>query len=212
METTIPTFNQKSFCCPHCKIVAAQEWDQALYYNPGYNDSLPVKGLMVCECAHCKNYSFWYHKEMVYPSKSLAPAPHPDMPLDIIDDYNEASDILNKSPRGAAALLRLALQKLMKSLGESGKHIDSDIKSLVQKGLPVQIQQALDILRVIGNESVHPGSIDMKDNHEIAIKLFELINFIIQNQITQPKEIDNLFSSLPSGKLEAIAQRDGITN
>ncbi|PER51445.1 hypothetical protein COL26_10670 [Bacillus thuringiensis] len=211
MKTTSPTFNQSSFCCPHCKIVAAQNWDQALYYSPEYNDAISVKDLMVCKCAHCNDYSFWYHKEMVYPSTSLAPAPHPDMPLDIIDDYKEASDILNKSPRGAAALLRLALQKLMKSLGEKGAHIDSDIKSLVQKGLPVQIQQALDVLRVIGNESVHPGSIDMKDNREIAIKLFDLINIIVQNQITQPKEIEALFTSLPAGKLKAIAERDGIT-
>ncbi|PFC85555.1 hypothetical protein CN272_20935 [Bacillus anthracis] len=167
--------------------------------------------LMSCKCAHCNEDSFWYKEKMIYPSKSPAPNPHPDIPADIIDDYNEAANILNNSPRGAAALLRLALQKLMKSLGESGSHIDSDIKSLVQKGLPVQIQQALDVLRVIGNESVHPGSIDMKDNQEIAIKLFELINIIVQNQITQPKEINSLFESLPEGKRKAIAKRDGIT-
>ena len=51
----------------------------------------------------------------------------------------------------------------------------------------------------------------MKDNREIAIKLFDLINIIVQNQITQPKEIEALFTSLPAGKLKAIAERDGIT-
>ncbi|WP_240936759.1 DUF4145 domain-containing protein [Bacillus thuringiensis] len=211
MEATIPTFNQSSFCCPHCKVFAAQEWEQALYYSPEYRNSLAVKNLMVCKCVHCNDYSFWYHEEMVYPSTSLAPSPHPDMPSEIIDDYNEAANILDKSPRGTAALLRLVLQKLMKSLGESGRNIDADIKSLVQKGLPVEIQQALDIVRVIGNESVHPGSIDMKDNREIAVKLFNLINFIVQNRITQPKEISSLFESLPEGKRKAIAKRDGIS-
>lgn len=92
---------------------------------------------MICKCAHCKGHSLWYQGEMVYLTKSLAPSPHPDIPADIIDDYNEAAKILNNSPRGAAALLRLALQKLMKSLAESGAHIESDIKSLVQRGLPL---------------------------------------------------------------------------
>ncbi|MEH7028691.1 DUF4145 domain-containing protein [Bacillus wiedmannii] len=210
-QTTIPTFYQESFCCPYCSIVAAQTWEQVEIHNPIINDYICIENLHISECAHCKEYSIWCKKEMVYPLKSLAPAPHLDMPLDIIDDYNEAANILQHSPRGAAALLRLALQKLMKSLGETGNHIDSDIKSLVQKGLPVQVQQALDILRVIGNESVHPGSLDMKDNHEIALKLFELINIIVQNQITQPKEIAALFTSLPEGKRKAIAKRDGIT-
>lgn len=51
----------------------------------------------------------------------------------------------------------------------------------------------------------------MKDNRETAIKLFDLINFIVQNQITQPKEINALFTSLPEGKRKAIVKRDGIT-
>ncbi|WP_406652412.1 DUF4145 domain-containing protein [Bacillus cereus] len=209
VQKTTPKFQQETFRCPHCEIVAVQSWHQAL--EKFYSDYYEVNGLWTCSCTHCSNSSFWYQEDMIYPTKSLAPTPHPDMPSEIIDDYNEAASILNNSPRGAAALLRLALQKLMISLGESGSHIDSDIKSLVQKGLPVQIQQALDILRVIGNESVHPGSIDMKDNHEIAIKLFDLINIIIQNRITQPKEINSLFTALPEGKRKAIAKRDGIT-
>ncbi|MGR5968271.1 DUF4145 domain-containing protein [Bacillus paranthracis] len=207
-QTTVPTFEKGSFCCPHCNIVAAQTWGTAAYFNDGFRQ---VQNLSISQCTYCSKHTLWYNEELIYPLTSLAPDPHPDMPSDIIDDYNEAANILINSPRGAAALLRLALQKLMKSLGESGSHIDSDIKSLVQKGLPVQIQQALDILRVIGNESVHPGSIDMKDNREIAIKLFDLINFIVQNQITQPKEISALFTSLPEGKRNAIAKRDGIT-
>ncbi|HDR7641226.1 DUF4145 domain-containing protein [Bacillus wiedmannii] len=208
-QTTTPEFQQETFRCPQCGIVAVQSWAQAL--ERFYSEYYEVKDLWTCNCAHCKKRSFWYQGDMIYPTKSLAPTSHPDMPLDIIDDYNEAASIFNNSPRGAAALLRLALQKLMKSLGESGNHIDSDIKSLVQKGLPVEIQQALDILRVIGNESVHPGSIDMKDNREVALKLFDLINFIIQNRITQPKEINQLFASLPAGKLDAIAKRDGVS-
>ncbi|MHA4153208.1 DUF4145 domain-containing protein [Bacillus cereus] len=207
-QSITPDFQQNSFSCPHCKVVAAQSWGSGASYDQGFRH---VENLFICQCAHCKKHTIWYEEKLVFPYTSLAPTPHPDMPLDIIDDFNEAAEIFNNSPRGAAALLRLALQKLMKSLGESGKHIDSDIKSLVQKGLPVEIQQALDILRVIGNESVHPGSLDMKDNREIALKLFDLINFIIQNRITQPKEIGQLFASLPADKLDAIARRDGVS-
>jgi hypothetical protein len=94
-------------------------------------------------------------------------------------------------------------------LKEHGKDLNKDIGSLVKKGLPDRIQKALDVVRVIGNESVHPGQIDLNDNPAITTKLFELINFIADAMITKPKEIDKLFDGLPDGKKEAIQKRDG---
>jgi len=59
--------------------------------------------------------------------------PNQDLNADIIADYNEACRIYNDSPRASAALLRLALQKLCKQLGETGENINEDIKKLVKK-------------------------------------------------------------------------------
>ena len=106
-------------------------------------------------------------------------------------------------------MLRLVIQKICIHLGEPGKEINKDIGSLVKKGLSPKIQKALDIVRVVGNESVHPGQIDLSDDPATTAKLFELINIIADTMITQPKEIDKLFDSLPEGKKEAIQKRDG---
>jgi hypothetical protein len=136
------------------------------------------------------------------------PAPNPDLPDEIKTDYQEAKAIVSKSARGAAALLRLAIQKLCKELGEPGKNINDDIASLVRKGLPIRIQQALDIVRVIGNEAVHPGQMDVSDNPAIAVSLFRLVNLIAQHMISEPKAIAELYSSLPPDKLKGIKDRD----
>lgn len=79
------------------------------------------------------------------------------------------------------------MQKLCAVLGESGKDINADIASLVTKGLSVQIQQALDIVRVIGNEAVHPGHIDLKDDPKTAELLFDLLNLIVEEKISEPR-------------------------
>jgi len=78
---------------------------------------------------------------MIIPSDSPVQPPHPDMPEEIIAEYNEARSIFGRSPRASAALLRLAVQKLVSVLGEKGDNINQDIKSLVAKGLTVQVQQ-----------------------------------------------------------------------
>ncbi|MBF0638764.1 DUF4145 domain-containing protein [Pseudomonas protegens] len=139
---------------------------------------------------------------------NVVPA-NPDMPSDIKRDYDEASSILNQSPRGAAALLRLAIQKLCKELGQPGKNINDDIKSLVSSGLSSMVQQALDTVRVIGNSAVHPGQIDIKDDRQTAESLFRLINLIVEKMVSEPKHVQAMYDALPGNLVQAIKDRDG---
>ncbi|MBS7419074.1 DUF4145 domain-containing protein [Pseudomonas syringae] len=145
---------------------------------------------------------------MVNPVIGEASAANADMSADIRRDYEEASAILNRSPRGAAALARLSIQKLCKELGKPGKNINDDIGSLVADGLDKRIQQALDVVRVVGNQAVHPGQIDLKDDRATAETLLKLLNMIVDKLISEPKHIDELYSKLPEGALKGIEERD----
>ncbi len=198
-----PSFESDSFNCPHCQAYSHQIW-RSIWDDNNHR----IVNLEVAYCSHCKHYSLWKDEKIIYPETTGIQPPNSDLEQEIIDDYLEAANIVNKSPRGSVALLRLAIQKLCKQLGEEGKNINKDIASLVKKGLPVTIQKALDIVRVIGNDAVHPGQIDLKDNQEIANKLFELINIIAYTMITQPKEIEALYETLPEDKKVGIARRD----
>ncbi len=207
-------FEKDNFACPHCGVCAAQEWEQidriVGSMKQGTSMLIPMFGNFghSALCSHCKSISIWVNEKMVFPFHGNSPPPHPDMPEEIQEDYEEARTIANLSPRGAAALLRLAIQKLCKHLGEDGKNINTDIGELVKKGLPIQVQQALDIVRVIGNESVHPGELDIRDDPETVQTLFELVNLIIEDRITQPKKIQGLFDRLPESKKKGIQNRD----
>lgn len=171
---------------------------------------VPLEETSISVCAPCNSYSIWYNGNILFPESKGIANPNSDLNKEIQADYNEARSIFDKSPRGAAALLRLAIQKMCKQLGENGKDINHDIANLVKKGLPETIQQALDIVRVVGNNAVHPGQIDLKDNSEIAFRLFELINLIAQVMITQPKEIKKLYESLPDSIKDSIKKRDAV--
>jgi len=144
----------------------------------------------------------------MFPANKATIEPNSDLPDDIIHDFEESREIVDASPRGAAALMRLCIQKLCKHLGEKGKCIDEDIASLVKKGLDPLVKQSLDIVRVIGNEAVHPGVLDLKDDKETALRLFDLLNAIANQMITHPKTVASLYEKLPPEKREAIERRD----
>ncbi|MGE4501232.1 MAG: DUF4145 domain-containing protein [Hydrogenovibrio sp.] len=203
---TPPQANQSAFNCPICHAYSNQSWSAgfALYRN-SYTE---VPSVEFSYCHHCKDESVWVNGALLYPDSSQAPLANADLPDEIKNDYDEARNIINRSPRGAAALLRLCIQKLCAHLGESGKNINGDIASLVKKGLNPQVQKSLDIVRVVGNEAVHPGTIDLKDNPKIAIALCQLINIIAEQMITQPKLVAELYSQLPEEKVEQIEKRD----
>lgn len=168
-----------------------------------------IVNLHASECFNCHGFSVWAHNRVIYPTSiRVGVDPNEDLDEDIKRDFEEARRIVDLSPRGAAALLRLALQKLCKQLGESGSNIDADIASLVAKGLNPLIQKTLDIVRVIGNEAVHPGSLDLRDDRETAHKLFSLINSIAQQMISHPKEVEVLYGKIPETKRAGIDARN----
>lgn len=122
--------------------------------------------------------------------------------------YNEARNISDISPRASAALLRLAVEKLLPLVGAEGKSINAMIHDLVTKGLSPEIQMALDGLRVIGNETIHPGQIEIQENKDIAMGLFKVLNIIVEHLITRKKEIQELYDLLPDEKKQWIKNRD----
>ena len=209
----LPGFKKEAFICPFCGVYAHQKWYSC--YPQGviniFNPLISNKGsdrLYISVCSCCKRVSIWFDKGKIYPLSSSAPLPSPDMPEDVKKDYMEARNIVDFSPRSAAALLRLALQKLMVNLGEKGKNLNQDIGNLVKKGLPVKIQRALDAVRVIGNNAVHPGELDLRDDKETAYILFELLNMIVDTMITKPKEIEEIYQKLPEKARQGIEDRD----
>jgi hypothetical protein len=160
------------------------------------------------QCHSCDGFAIWVKDSIVFPSHDVAILPHDDMPAEVKPDFIEAAEIVDKSPRGAAALLRLAIQKLMPHLDEDGGNLNDSIASLVKKGLDKKVQHALDVVRVTGNNAVHPGELDLKDDKATAMQLFALVNIIVQSTISAKAQIEAMYATLPPGALKAIEKRD----
>ena len=202
-----PEYKKRSFNCPFCIALCGMEWDQLLLQDVTYSS------YTAATCHSCNFRSIWTFSSgehrMVYPNVVQAEPAHPQMPDQIKEGYEEARQIASLSPRSAAALLRLCIEKLCLVLTEQDKgEINTMIATLVERGLSTKIQRALDTVRVIGNEAVHPGVLDLSDGDTFVIPLFRLINLIIEEQIALPGEIDALFNMLPEAKLKGIEERD----
>ena len=209
-----PKFNLEAFNCPFCNVSAHLAW--VSYSRGAFSDYSEA------ECYKCNKKSLW-RKEvhtvplvgvtivgfMIFPDTGNAPFPVEDMPEDVKADYMEAASIFSKSQRGGAALLRLALQKLLKHLGKEGKNINADIRALAEDGsLPSKVIQVADTLRITGNNAVHPGTMSDENFDDVAEKMFDLINFIVRKAITEPKELDELYLKVPESARKSAESQD----
>ena len=184
-----PKFKEESFNCPHCQEFANQRWKQI------YSQQDPDTTYAFCQ--NCFKCSIWENSELIYPKIGVVPTPSEDMPVNVKNDYNEARLIVNDSPRGACALLRLAVEKLLNHLNIKGDNLDIRMDNLVKDGLPVEVQKALESVKFTGNKSVNPGEMDSDDDANIANVLFGILNFIVEDRITRPKEIKDIYNLIP---------------
>jgi hypothetical protein len=204
-----PDFQKQAFHS-WCNVLTSQEWTQL-------HTQVAVVPVWCVLCANCGKQSYWLVSGdtppfCMHPQISSAPRPHSAMPAEVRADYEEAQGIVARSPRGACGLLRLATQKVVDDLEPGSDDLNAKIGRLVRKGLPVQVQEALDSLRVIGNEAVHPGETDLRDDVQTASDLFDVLNFIVESQIDQPRRRAKLFAKLPTAKREGIKRRDTPTS
>ena len=211
-ENVPPKFKSRAYTCIFCSTLTSMRWEPLIAHP---YDSPYQTVFYLCTCTHCRKESVWKRfdteledGELVYPDILPAPEAHEHLPEDCKRDFEEARETCAKSPRGAAALLRLCLQKLLAHIGGKGEHIDTDIKTLVAAGLDAHVQQALDVIRVTGNNAVHPLEMNLEDDQDSVLVLFEMINFVVEERISRPKKTLNRFANLPEKARLAIEKRD----
>ncbi len=207
-----PRKDISAYTCPHCNTLAQFEVSKLNVKGDLFISSsgkLSSKSFIIvhrCQC--CGKKVLWIDDEYIYPD-IIAEEANPDMPESVRRLYEEAGLIYNKSPRAACALLRLAVENLCQELGQVDRDINKNIAALVQKGLPPSIQKALDTVRVVGNKAVHPGQIAIDvDDVNTAKMLMRLLNMIVERMITEPKELEEVYSLLPKSTRKAIERRD----
>jgi hypothetical protein len=201
-----PQQGLNAYTCPYCGAYSAFRRAQVQQVFGGSRS--PVDEIIFQYCAVCDKRIIWDDGVMVHPISTYGLIPNSHLPEDIKSDYEEARKIAGLSPRGASALLRLAIDKLTKHVGAEGKTLDARIANLVSRGLDSQVQQMLDAVRVVGNEAVHPGQVDLRDDPEMMESLFWLVNEIADEMIAKPARINSIYSRLPESKQRAIEARD----
>lgn len=211
-SSALPCYDQEHFKCPHCGCFSAMQY-KSIYFedDPKYiidGNKRKENKISVARCIKCGGKIVWTTSGYVYPDFIPEPA-NEEMPVTVKHLYNEAGLVFRKSPRAACALLRLAVDLLCRELGEKGKTIDDNIGVLAQKGLDMDIIKSMDVLRIVGNNAVHPGMIDLNiDNEYVAMQLMHLLNIIVQRLIADKAFVNTMFSKLPQDVQKRTNERN----
>jgi hypothetical protein len=199
-----PQAGLSAFTCPRCGVLAGQEWQ---HYTNEFSHH-PYETFSVARCTACNRPNVWFGERMVDPENPLGPPAHEDMPSSVLELYTEAREVAGRSPRSAAGLLRLALQMLLVDLEPDARDLNDAIGRLVQRGLEPGAQQPMDVLRVVGNNAVHPGEIVLDEDPRLIPALFDLANLVIEQMIARPARVQQLFAEWPESAREQIERRD----
>jgi hypothetical protein len=168
--------------------------------------SRDVQNVSISYCFNCNEMCLWVCDQLVWPRRAGGPEPKLDAPPNVRREY-EASQTLEASPRGAAALLRLAIEKLCKELGVSGESLKDDIAFFVREDVDARVQKVLDAARIIESNAVRPGQIGLGDDPATAETLSALVNLICEKMIMEPRHLQAVYTKLREGARTAMEQR-----
>lgn len=218
-ESDLPGLFKDAFTCPHCGTYAHQKWYESVKFGNMVKISkhepyrLIQEGgfetMRVSKCQRCFKSTLWSGDGIIYPWKIVVPQPNETIPKELREIYLEAGRVLDYSIRASGALIRLSLELLLRYINQNKESLDKNIGLLVSRGIPEKVQKALDFLRIKGNYSVHPESINMEEKREDVLFMFQLFNLVYEELINRYSKIDQLYENLPDEKKEHIRTRDG---
>ncbi len=209
MPDVAPQYQVSAFNCPLCGAYAAMRWGQM-------QAPWQMVALAAAQCAHCGGFSIWSSETalMIWPRVGVGVKPHEQMPAAVLELYREGQAVSAESPRAAAALLRVAVDVLLREVvpDSKGKTLNQVIRKAVEGGLNPSARAALDVLRVTGNDAVHPEQQILLDEQDPLAKvhsLCKLLNLVVEQLIATPRMAREMLDALPPEVLASIEKRDG---
>ena len=170
--------------CPHCLVGFRSEVKQ-IYLG---RDADGEWGILKFNCTECEKmililikgtyvvktggggFDFKSIEKSIlfYPKGSNRPPVPSEVPEEFAEDYKEACLVLNDSPKASAALSRRCLQHLLreKAKVKPGNLADEIEQVIESENLPLELADAIDAIRNIGNFAAHP--IKSKSTGEIV--------------------------------------------
>jgi hypothetical protein len=153
----LPCYAFGQMKCPHCQVTIHDAGASA--NGVGLGDSNWY--LVYFACPACNRPIIRVRRNQqgditIYPAFPQRPPLRPvpaEVPNPYRQDFLEACDVLELSPKASAALSRRNLQAILKDkAGMTKRDLADQIAEMIERGhLPTHIQEGLDAVRNIGN-------------------------------------------------------------
>ncbi|MCW2725610.1 MAG: hypothetical protein JWN35_2531 [Frankiales bacterium] len=206
-----PRFRAPAYTCPFCAVFAQQHWGALLRGAAGSADS----GVEESRCAHCSGSAFWLRDtaQLLWPATRAGQPAHPEMPVAARQLYDEARSAATASPRAAVALLRLAVDVLMREVvpGSRDKPLAAVIGQATSMGLTHGVRVALDVLRAHGSDAAHPVQLILNEA-DAAGKIAGLctqLNLVVEQLVSIPRQQREALASMPESVRRQIEKSGG---
>lgn len=223
-------YKQKVYTCPFCGQIQALNGSSYLQNRTGLHSREAVMRINEETCAElnicnirCSNQkcrkitvlAMDYHMSKricdIIPKKVIRQFPD-YIPQQIRQDYEEATSILNDSPKAAATLYRRCLQGMIRDFWDiSKKRLVDEIKDLESK-IPAMQWSAIDALRKIGNIGAHMENdvntiVDIDEGE--AEKLGKLIEHLMEKWYIARHDEEALLQDITAISEEKQEERKG---
>jgi hypothetical protein len=141
-----------------------------------------MANLHISNCHSCNGFSLWVGGLLVFPTKI------DKTPELVEEELEEAAAILNEFPRGATALMRVCIQKLVPLLEDNGKELNQRVSSLVRKGLEMEMQQAKEVLQVLRSDPTQLNPLEPQADRETALRFLDSLKEVLERRMSQNRD------------------------